>query len=264
MTDRPTRSTPPTLHRIVIVGGGAGGLELATLLGDRLGKTHHAQITLIDKKRTHFWKPHLHEIAAGNVNLGMHELSYMAQAHWHSFTDRVGEMTGLDRTRRVVPIAPHLDEDGEQVTPVREIPYDTLVLAVGSQTNCFGTPGAREHAIFLDTPEEAQRFHRKLVNAMIRAQSVVDRLEPHHLQVAIVGGGATGVELAAELRHACKQVLRYGLRQLQGLTIGVHLVEANGRILTALAPRIADRALQQLCSLSIRVHVEARVARVPG
>jgi NADH dehydrogenase len=128
------------LHRIVIVGGGAAGLQLATRLGDRLGG-RRAEITLIDCKRTHFWKPHLHEIAAGGMSLGLHELSYAAQGHWHGFTDRIGEMTGLDRVRRVVKVAPHFDEHGEAVTPAREFPYDTLVIAVGSRTNDFGTPG---------------------------------------------------------------------------------------------------------------------------
>ena len=74
-----------TLHHIVIVGGGAGGLELATRLGDSLGKKKQAVITLIDSTRTHVWKPLLHEIAAGSMNPDKHELEYLAQAHWHHF-----------------------------------------------------------------------------------------------------------------------------------------------------------------------------------
>ena len=75
------------MHRIVIVGGGAGGLELATRLGDRYGprkgRPGEPSITLIDKNRTHIWKPKLHEIAAGSMDLGDHEVDYIAQAHWH-------------------------------------------------------------------------------------------------------------------------------------------------------------------------------------
>src|SRR3982751_4589994 len=144
-------SPPPALHRIVIVGGGAGGLELATRLGDKLGKANKAHVTLIEKTRTHFWKPHLHEVAAGSMDIGVYETNYLAQSHWHYFRYRVGEMTGLKRERRSVKVAPFVDEDGDQVTPECEFSYDTLIIAVGSLTNDFGTPGAKEHAISLET-----------------------------------------------------------------------------------------------------------------
>ena len=97
----------PGPHEIVIVGGGAGGLELATKLGNRFGRRGKAQIELIDKARAHLWKPLLHEVAAGSMDLGVHELNYLAQSHWHHFRFRLGEMIGLDRARRVV----NLDED---------------------------------------------------------------------------------------------------------------------------------------------------------
>src|SRR5690348_12323767 len=92
------------LHRIIIVGGGAGGVELATMLGHRLGKRGKAQIVLIDKARSHFWKPHLHEVAAGTMNLDIHATDYLAQSHEHGFSFRIGEMTGVDRERRVVHV----------------------------------------------------------------------------------------------------------------------------------------------------------------
>ncbi|MFC5522709.1 NAD(P)/FAD-dependent oxidoreductase [Polaromonas jejuensis] len=250
------------MHRIVIVGGGAGGLELATMLGDRLGKRGRAHITLIDKKSTHFWKPHLHEIAAGSMNLGMHELSYMAQGHWHGFTDRIGEMTGLDRNRRVVHLAPHVDEFGEVVTPLRDIAYDTLVLAVGSRTNDFGTPGVREHAIALETPADAEQFHRRLVNACIRAHAQSEALRPHQLQVAIIGAGATGVELAAELTHTTRELLSYGLERLDHTQLGIHLIEAGPRILPAVPHRLSEGAARQLQALNVTVHTGARVSEV--
>ena len=136
-------------HRIVIVGGGAGGLELATRLGDKLGRRGKAEITLIEKARAHLWKPLLHEIAAGSMDLGHHELDYLAQAHWHHFRYRTGEMIGLDRGQREVLVGPVIEENGTEVTPARGYPYDTLVLAVGSLTNDFGTPGVAEHAISL-------------------------------------------------------------------------------------------------------------------
>ena len=186
-------------HRIVIVGGGAGGLELATRLGDKLGRRGKAEITLIEKARAHLWKPLLHEIAAGSMDLDHHQLDYLAQAHWHHFRYCTGEMIGLDRGQREVLVGPVIEENGTEVTPARGYPYDTLVLAVGSLTNDFGTPGVAEHAIALETPEQAARFHGRLVNACLRAQNQNAPLRPGQLQVAIIGAGATGVELAAEL-----------------------------------------------------------------
>jgi NADH dehydrogenase len=253
------------VHRIVVVGGGAGGLELATRLGNRLGRRGCAHVTLIDRNRTHFWKPHLHEIAAGSMNLGLHELSYMAQAHWHGFTDRIGEMTGLDRDRRVVQVAPHLDEHGRPVTPAREFPYDTLVIAVGSQTNDFGTPGVREHAVALETPADAERFHRRLVNACIRAHAQRSPLAPWQLKVAIIGAGATGVELAAELQRTTRELISYGLDRLDHARhIGIHLIEAGPRVLPALPERLSAGALRQLQAQHVSVHTGARVAAVDG
>jgi NADH dehydrogenase len=98
------------LHRIIVVGGGAGGLELVTQLGDKLGRRNLAKVTLIDKSRTHLWKPLLHEIAAGTMDLAVHEIDFLAQAHWHGFRYRIGEMIGLDRQTRQVQLAAYVDE----------------------------------------------------------------------------------------------------------------------------------------------------------
>ena len=150
-------------HRVVIVGGGAGGLELATRLGNRLGRA--VEVTLVDRHRAHVWKPKLHEIAAGSMDPGAHEVDYLAQAHCNGFRYRIGEMTGLDRQRREVHVAASLDATGREVTPRRAFGYDTLVIAVGSRSNDFGTPGVRDHAMKLETPDDARRFHVCMVNA---------------------------------------------------------------------------------------------------
>ena len=254
---------PSILHQIVIVGGGAGGLELATRLGDTLGKKGRARITLVDRDRTHFWKPHLHEIAAGSLDLGMYELNYLAQAHWHHFVFRIGEMTGIDRGRRVVKLAPFVDEDGELIARERELPYDTLVIAVGSQTNDFDTPGVREHAIALETPGDAEFFHRRLVNACIRAHTQSEPRRPEQLQVAIIGAGATGVELAAELHRTTRDLVSYGLDKIDyAQDIRIHLIEAGPRILPALPPRLSEGAMRLLNDFNVLVHADARVAEV--
>ena len=251
------------LHRIVIVGGGAGGLELATRLGDKLGRRGKADITLIDKARTHLWKPLLHEIAAGSMDLGHHELDYLAQAHWHHFNYRTGEMIGLNRFHREVQVGSVVEENGTEVTPARSYQYDTLVLAVGSLTNDFGTPGVVEHAVRLETPEQAARFHRGLVNACIRAQSQTEPLKPGQLQVVIIGAGATGVELAAELHKTTRDLVAFGLDRINpDKDITLYLIEAAERILPALPRRISDAAADLLRKLGVRVYTSARVAAV--
>ena len=250
-------------HRIVIVGGGAGGLELATRLGDTLGKRRQADIVLIDCARSHLWKPKLHEIAAGSMDPGAHELDYLAQSHWHHFGYRIGEMIGLDREGKLVHVAPFVDEEGTQVTPERWIPYDSLVIAVGSQSNDFGTPGVAQHALKLETPTQAMRFNRRLVNACIRAHAQREALRPEQLHVAIIGAGATGVELAAELHRTARQVIAYGLDRIDAdKDLKIVLIEAADRILPALPERLSNATTQLLDKLGVIVLTNARVAEV--
>ncbi|MEY2953825.1 MAG: dehydrogenase [Pseudomonadota bacterium] len=260
-----TRPIPssPSAHRIVIVGGGAAGLELATALGNQLGRKGLAHITLIDMARTHVWKPKLHEIAAGSMDVSRHELNYLAQAHWHHFHYRIGEMNGLDRTARQVHVAPFIDEDGVAVTAQRSFGYDTLVLAVGSRSNDFGTPGVAAHALKLETLADAERFHRQLLDACIRAHSQDAPLRPDQLHVAVIGAGATGVELIAQLHRTTREVVAFGLDRINPeRDIQLHLIEAADRILPALSPRLSKGAHDLLAGLGIQVHVSARVSGV--
>lgn len=251
------------LHRIVIVGGGAGGLELATRLGNQLGKRKLAQITLIDKNRTHIWKPMLHEIASGSMDYTLHEIDYLAQAHWHHFRYRIGAMTGIDRTQRLVHIDAYTDHEGELVTPQRSIPYDTLVIAIGSRTHDFNIPGVAEHAIEMDTAAQAEHFHQKLVNACIRAHAQTKALQPYQLQVAIIGAGATGVELAAELHQSIRTLVKYGLDTIEAdRDVTLTLIEAAPRILPGLPERISADAARILARLGVNARTNARVAAV--
>jgi NADH dehydrogenase len=258
-----TPQDAPPRHRIVIVGGGAGGLELATRLGDTLGRRKQAEVTLIERKRTHVWKPKLHEIASGSMDMSAHEVGYLAQSHWHHFRYRIGEMVGLDRTRREVLVAPHVDDEGKQVTPQRAFGYDTLVIAVGSQSNDFGTPGVGEHAMRLETSADALRFHSRMVNACIRAHAQNTPVRPEQLHVAIIGAGATGVELAAELHRTTREVVAFGLDRVDADNdIRVLLIEAAPRVLPALPPRLSEASEELLRKLGVEVHTGAKVAEV--
>jgi NADH dehydrogenase len=256
-------NSPAHKHRVVIVGGGAGGLELATRLGDSLGKRGQADITLVDKHRTHVWKPKLHEIASGSMDMSAHEVDYLAQAHWHHFRFRLGELTGIDREGREVHVAPYLDDEGRLVTPARAFGYDTLVVAIGSLSNDFGTPGVREHALRLESKADALRFHARMVNACIRAHAQTTPLRPEQLHVAIIGAGATGVELAAELHRTTREVVAYGLDGVDAeRDIQVSVIEAADRVLPALPPRMSAATEALLRKLGVDVHTSAKVAEV--
>jgi NADH dehydrogenase len=251
------------LHHIVVVGGGAAGLELATRLGETLGRHREARITLVERGRTHLWKPLLHAVAAGSLDRAQHEVNYLAQAHWHHFRYRYGEMTGLDRARKEIRLAATQDEEGREITPPSTLQYDTLVIAVGSVVNDFGTPGAREFAVPLETPEQASRFNRRLVNACLRANTQAEPVRPGQLHVAIIGAGATGTELAAELHRTVRAVIAYGLDRIKPeRDIHIVLIEAAERILPALPERISAATRELLEKLGVEVQTRARVSEV--
>jgi len=259
----PLAMTDENPHRIVIVGGGAAGLELATRLGNTLGKRGRALVTLVDRSRTHIWKPLLHAIAAGSLRRSQHELNYIAQAHWHGFHYRIGEMVGLNRAEKSVLLGPVADDDGREIMPAAALPYDTLVIAIGSITNDFATPGAAEFAVPLETPEQASRFNKRLVNACLRAQHQAAPVRPGQLHVAIIGAGATGTELAAELHRTAREIIAYGLDRIDPQRdLRIVLIEAADRILPALPPRISTAVLQELVKIGVTVRTGARVAEV--
>ncbi|MGH8833037.1 MAG: NAD(P)/FAD-dependent oxidoreductase [Polaromonas sp.] len=253
------------MQRIVIVGGGAGGLALATQLGKRLGKKGLAEITLVDAARTHVWKPLLHQLAAGSFDTHAEEIEYLAQARWNHFKFRLGSLVGVDRHNKTLQLAASYDEAGREITPAQQLSYDTLVIAVGSQTNDFGTPGAAEHTIKLDSPQAAKRFNDRLINACIRAQTVPRTAGSGRLTVAIVGGGATGVELAAELHAAARVLANYGFDHIHPeKDLQIVLVEAAPRLLAQLPERLSESAMRELRKLAIEVHTNEKVIEVTG
>jgi NADH:ubiquinone reductase (H+-translocating) len=270
------------MHRFIVVGGGAGGLELATRLGDRYGSRRkdgaaRALVTLVDRYPTHIWKPLLHEVAAGSMDPFTQELEYAAQARWHGFEFQQGELGGVDRAAKRITLAPLLDDDGAELLPQRELEYDTLVIAIGSTTHFFGVQGADEYSIALDTVDEAERFRKRLIAACMRAEhrphETVEcaasgaSLEPEpRIQVAIVGGGATGVELSAELRNTAQVFSAYGLHKLDPRNdIGIVLIEAGPRILPALQERVSTATSELLTKLGVKQMVGETVAQVaPG
>jgi NADH dehydrogenase len=251
------------LHRIVIVGGGAGGLELAVRLGRRLGRKNKAQVTLVDAARTHLWKPLLHQVAAGTLDSHADEVAYFGLARKYHFQFRLGRMEGLDRERKEIQLAPSLDEYGEEVLPRRTIAYDTLVLALGSQTNDFGTAGVQDNSIMLDSPVAAERFHQRLINCCLRAQAEAKSPGQGRFTVTIIGGGATGVELSAELHMTTKLLTSYGIANFHPeKDLKIVIVDAAPRLLQMLPERLSSAVARELRTIDIEIHTNEKVVEV--
>jgi NADH dehydrogenase len=225
---------------------------------------------LVDRSPTHVWKPLLHEVAAGSVDAGTSQLEYAAQARWHRFEFQQGELEGLDRKGRTITVSEVHDADGLEILPRRIVPYDTLVLAIGSVTNFFNTPGAREHAIAVDTVDQAEHFRRRLIAACMRAQNRIgslggpeDRRARPHVDIAIIGGGATGVELSAELRNTAQVLGAYGLHHLDPRRdVHITIIEAGPRILGPLPDHVVEETTRTLERLDVRILTGERVTEV--
>ena len=249
--------------QIVIVGGGAGGLELATSLGKQLGKTQKADITLIDQSLTHIWKPLLHEVAAGTLDTHEDQINYITHAHTHYFDFQLGKLTALDRKAQTITLMYQPIHDSSQPTSERILPYDILVIAIGSISNNYKIPGTDEHCYYLDSLEEAEQFQQFFLNQILTMQQGSGEKASTHLDAVIIGAGATGVELSAELYYALKQAYAYGLKQLPTKQeIKITLIEASDRVLAALPERISTLTLKELKQLGIDVLTNERVTEV--
>jgi len=245
------------MKKILVIGGGAGGLELATQLGRKLGKKNKAEVTLVDRNKTHLWKPLLHEVATGSLDTGIDALSYAAHAKNQGFNFQLGNFSCLDRETKTVTIAPLYNEENHMLLDERTLQYDYLVLAIGSMCNDFNTKGVKENCIFLDSPDQAHRFHKELLNQFL--QHGVNKNKQAKVNIAIVGAGATGVELSAELHNTASQLSSYGFTNVNQESLNVTLVEAGKSILPALPTRISSAAHFELSKIGVDVRTETMV-----
>lgn len=247
------------LHKIVIIGGGAGGLELATQLGQTLGKSHKAHITLVDQNLTHIWKPLLHEIAAGTLNPHAEETNYFAHASKHHYEFVLASFMDIDQhSKQVILAKPPLSKPDSTQKNIH-LDYDSLIIAVGSSSNDFNTEGVKQYCHFLDSRKQAEVFQQDLLNLYLEAQN---HEIPRSLNIAIIGAGATGIELAAELFQAKQTFFKYGLNKIEPKNVTISVIEAAERILPALSQTIAKHTQQQLEQYGITILTKHRVARV--
>ena len=245
---------------IVIVGGGAGGLELASKLGRRLGPS---KVTLVDSRLSHIWKPSLHEVAAGTLDLHQEGLSYQMLAHDNGFRFVYGALAALDAHAHSLTVGAVRGDDGDELLPERTLAYTSLVIAVGSTSNYFGVPGAKEHTISLNAAEDAERFRLRLLKQLAQADLRKARGEEGQVDVVIIGGGATGVELAAELREASGVYAAYGFGHLQPQRdVRITLLEGAPRILAPLTEQVATVAHKLLEERGIRVVTGCKVTAI--
>lgn len=246
-------------HHIVIVGGGAGGLELATQLGDTLGKSKKVKITLVDQKLTHIWKPLLHEIAAGTMNPNDEETNYYAHAAKHHYEFVLGRLEDVQNEQKKIQLSKTQSSKYEASVEKFSLQYDTLILAVGSISNDFNTQGVKEFCHYLDSRQQAEVFQQDLLHLYLDAQN---KNTDRDLHIAIIGAGATGVELAAELVEAKQNFYKYGLNKINPNNVKITLIEGADRILPALSEKIADHATEQLKRMKIDVLTVKRVEKV--
>lgn len=246
------------LPHIVIVGGGAGGIELAVQLGKTLGKKNLAEISLVDKNLTHVWKPLLHEVAAGTINSHEDELDYFLLSRQHHFDFEYGTLIELNRKNKTITLKADEVGDGDNAL-TKNLQYDVLILAVGSITNDFNTPGARENCYFLDDSRQAEMLHHDFLNYFIKSQ-YQNSIE---LQIAIVGGGATGVELAAELHYAINNFSQYDVHShKKAQKIEITLIEAGARLLSNLPLDLSNQVQSELQRHKVKILLDEKVSRI--
>ena len=248
--------------QIVIVGGGAGGLELARRLGSHFRRQTH-DILLIDKNRTHIWKPLLHEVATGSLDANLDEVGYGGHGIRWGYRFFNGTFSGINREKKVVLTDPLHDDNGNEVISAREINYDYLVLAVGGVSNDFNIPGVKNHAMFLENRKQADNFRARLLNACFKvSHSSLKGDGSPVVDLVIVGGGATGVELSAELLNVASSLRHYGLTDFDENRIRLTLLEAGDRLLRALPEKLSIAAMKELSEIGVDVRLNTAVSQV--
>ena len=227
-------------HRVLILGGGFGGLVAAQTL-----KRADAEITLIDKRNFHLFQPLLYQVATGSLSPGEIAAPLRAVLNRQKNTEvLLGEAMDLDPVAKRV-----LLRDGGA------FPYDTLVIATGSRTSYYGHDEWRDVAPSLKTVEEATAIRHKLLYAFERAERAATEAEARAwLTFIVVGAGATGLELAGALAEIASETLRHDFRRIRPEEARIILLEGGPRVLAAYPEDLSAKAEQLVARLGVEVH----------
>ena len=227
-------------HRVLILGGGFGGLVAAQTL-----KRADAEITLIDKRNFHLFQPLLYQVATGSLSPGEIAAPLRAVLNRQKNTEvLLGEAMDLDPVAKRVVL-----RDGGA------FPYDTLVIATGSRTSYYGHEEWRDVAPSLKSVEEATAIRHKLLYAFERAERANSEAEARAwLTFIIVGAGATGLELAGALAEIANETLRHDFRRIQPEEARITLLEGGPRVLGAYPEDLSAKAEQLVARLGVEVH----------
>jgi NADH dehydrogenase len=234
-------------HRVVIVGGGFGGLYAAQALNKV-----PVRVTLIDRRNFHLFQPLLYQVATGGLSPANIAAPLRAvlkrQKNTHVL---LGEVVGFDLDRRLV-----LLKDGSE-------PYDSLIVATGSHHHYFGHPEWGRHAPGLKSIEDATAMRRLILSAFERAERCTDPAECQALLTfVVVGGGPTGVELAGAIADVAHRTLRGNFRSINPAKARILLLEGLDRILSAYPPKLSDKAARSLTRLGVTLRTGTVVTDV--
>ncbi|WP_299459136.1 NAD(P)/FAD-dependent oxidoreductase [uncultured Microscilla sp.] len=235
--------------RIVVVGGGFGGLELVKGL-----RKMNAQVVLFDRYNHHTFQPLLYQVATSGLETG--SIIYPFRKSLNSqknFFFRLGDVK-------------HIDADNNQVeTSIGSVKYDHLVIATGATTNYYGMQDIAQHAVPLKEIQDSILLRNKIIknfeNALLTAD---DEKRNSYMDYVIVGGGPTGVEVAGALAELKKHVFPKDYRELNLMEMDIHLVEAGPRLLGAMSEKSGEKAQQFLEKMGVKVHLDTSVKSYDG
>lgn len=244
------------MHNIVIVGGGAGGLELVTKLSEIKG----IAITLVDAKLTHVWKPLLHEVVSGSLNYTENEVDYFLHSHQHNYDYVYGSLINVNKNNKTVDIE-ITSLSNPEIKCIKTIQYDTLILALGSKSNDFNVPGVKDYCYFLDSQEQAKKIHDQIFMSYIDTrQQVIPSVSDYN--IAIIGGGATGVELVSELINLKNKMAETLFKESSQIKVTFTLIDSSDRILSGLSSNISQEAEKSLAKMGVNILKNVRVTSV--
>ena len=237
--------------RVVVVGGGFGGLQASRSLANV-----DVDVVLIDRRNHHLFQPLLYQVATAVLSpaaIAMPIRSLLRRQR--NARVRLGEVTGVDPTRRVVHV------EGREGTS--EVDYDWLVLAAGATHSYFGNDQWEAAAPGLKTLHDAIDIRQRVLSAFERAEWTSDpEVRRRHLTFVVVGAGPTGVELAGALSEIARRTLVEDFRNIDPSEARVLLVEGGPHVLSPYPPDLRDSALRQLRQIGVEVWLEARVVSV--